>query len=186
MNKYIVNMKYLHSCVVGLYFHGGSLIENKNTSGISHLLEHLIFRRLESMKIKELYNKLNEIGFTLHGFTSEKLIGFYIQTTPERVEEATEVLLKILSVYYWTEDEIKVEKQIVMRQIDENLQYYFEEKVNRKYYKDTPFSRTIMGKKEYIERLHINKINKYKDKIFCCNNAAIIITGNFSKESECY
>ncbi|MDO5591035.1 MAG: insulinase family protein [Lachnospiraceae bacterium] len=184
MKKYIVNMAHLHSCVVGLYFHGGSLIEDKNTAGISHLLEHLIFRRLESMEMCSLYAKLNKMGCTLHGFTSEKMIGFYIQTSPEKAEAATELLLKILAEYDWTEREISLEKRVVMRQIDEHTEYFFDKKVNRKYYRNTPFAKSIMGQTEHVENLSADTINEYKNKIFCSENAAFIMTGNFTKASK--
>ena len=87
MKKYFIPMHHTHSCVAGLYFHGGNIIENTENKGISHLLEHMIFRRLDTLKMKELYRNLNRQGFNLRGFTNEKMIGFYIQTPLEKINE---------------------------------------------------------------------------------------------------
>lgn len=88
MQRYMIKMPHTHLCVIGLYFHGGSIIENKEIKGISHLLEHLIFRRLDCLPQEDLYHELNKIGFNLHDFTSDELIGFYIQTTSEKADKA--------------------------------------------------------------------------------------------------
>ena len=87
MEKYFIPMRHTHSCVAGLYFHGGNIVENRKNRGISHLLEHMVFRRLDTLKMKQLYRNLNRQGFNLRGFTNEKMIGFYIQTPPEKINE---------------------------------------------------------------------------------------------------
>lgn len=65
MKKYFIPMQHTHSCVAGLYFHGGNIVENRENRGISHLLEHMIFRRLDTLKMKELYRNLNRQRFDL-------------------------------------------------------------------------------------------------------------------------
>ena len=87
MEKYFIPMRHTHSCVARLYFHGGNIVENRKNRGISHLLEHMVFRRLDTLKMKQLYRNLNRQGFNLRGFTNEKMIGFYIQTPPEKINE---------------------------------------------------------------------------------------------------
>ena len=113
MEKYFIPVQHTHSCVAGLYFHGGNIVENRENRGISHLLEHMIFRRLDTLKMKELYRNLNRQGFNLRGFTNEKMIGFYIQTPPEKINDAADLLLKILHKYDYTEEEVEAEKRVV-------------------------------------------------------------------------
>lgn len=48
MKKYFIPMQHTHFCVAGLYFYGGNIVENRENRGISHLLEHMIFRRLDT------------------------------------------------------------------------------------------------------------------------------------------
>lgn len=180
MEKYFEKMPHMHSCVAGLYFHGGSLIESEDVRGISHFLEHLIFRNLDSMSMRELYRRLNKLGVTLHGFTNQQMIGFYAQSSPEKVDFVVEILFRILNEFHFTECNVEAEKRVVLRQIEEKTEYYFDKKVKEKYYRDTPFSGTIMGKREDVEKFNIDAVNRYKDKLFREKNAAFILTGNFS------
>ena len=184
MEKYFIPMQHTHSCVAGLYFHGGNIVENGENRGISHLLEHMIFRRLDTLKMKELYRNLNRRGFNLRGFTNEKMIGFYIQTPPEKINDAADLLLKILHKYDYTNEEVEAEKRVVLRQIDEKSVYFFDKKTNRKYYRNTPFAKLIMGRQKDVEKIDVNMVNEYKDKMFCCENAVFIMTGNFTDEVQ--
>ena len=54
MKKYFIPMQHTHSCLAGLYFHGVNIVENRENRGISHLLELMIFRRLDKQKMTEL------------------------------------------------------------------------------------------------------------------------------------
>mgnify|MGYP002237739430 CR=1 FL=1 len=74
--------------------------------------------------MKELYRNLNRQGFDLRGFTNEKMIGFYIQTPLEKINDAADLLLKILQKYDYTEEEVEAEKRVVLRQIDEKSVYF--------------------------------------------------------------
>lgn len=182
MKKYFMDMPHTHSCVAGLYFCGGNIIEDNDVKGISHLLEHMFFRRCDSVKMRELYRELNEMGVTLHGITKEYLIGFYAQASPDNINRVINVLLRILNVFYWESQEIELEKQVVVRQINEKAESYFEMKEKEKYYRDTPFSSSIMGRGQDVERLCTDTVNRYKDMVFCCENAIFVLTGNFSEE----
>lgn len=176
-----MNMPHTHSCVAGLYFHGGNIVEDDEIRGISHLLEHMVFRRCDSVKMNELYRELNRIGVTLHGITNECFIGFYAQASPKHINEVTDMLLRILNRFYWESFEIELEKKVITRQIEEKAEYYFDMKVKEKYYRNTPFSKSIMGCGEDIEKLCPDTINRYKDLLLCCENAAFVLTGNFSE-----
>ena len=184
MKKYFIPMHHTHSCVAGLYFHGGNIVENRENRGISHLLEHMIFRRLDTLKMKQLYRNLNRQGFNLRGFTNEKMIGFYIQTPPEKINDASDLLLKILHKYDYTEEEVEAEKRVVLRQIDEKSVYFFDKKTHRKYYRNTPFAKMIMGRQKDVEKIDATMVNEYKNKLFCSENAVFIMTGNFTNEVQ--
>lgn len=58
MKRYFVQLPHLKSCAIGLYFHGGTCMEEKEHRGISHLLEHLMFRKMSEMKNVELYQRI--------------------------------------------------------------------------------------------------------------------------------
>lgn len=183
MKQYFVKLPHLKSCAVGIYFHGGICMEEKEHRGISHLLEHLMFRKMSEMNNAELYQRMNRLGTDLHGFTEQEMIGFDVYTCSENVEEIIDILLKVLDDFSWDEKEIEAEKRVVLRQIAEKSEYYFEKEDRKKYYRGTFYADLIMGD-ERIADFSSELIHKYKKKIFCEDNAALVVVGNYPNSCE--
>lgn len=183
MERYFIKLPHLKSCAIGLYFHGGTSVEEKETRGMSHLLEHLVFRKLSTLKNYELYQRLNKMGVDLHGFTEHEMIGFDAYTSPENVCDVVKILLKIFDDFHWEDIEIEAEKRVVLRQIDEKSEYYFEKEDRKKYYRGTSYAEPIMGNKG-ITDFSSEWIHEYKKKIFCEENATLIVVGNYPDSCE--
>ena len=108
----------LHSVCIGFYFKAGTLYETKKTNGISHLIEHLFFRKLADLSQIDLYNKMENIGTTLKAKTYNNFIGFDISVVPQYFHQAFDIIIKLLKPFTWEKNDIDKEKAVVLKQID--------------------------------------------------------------------
>lgn len=174
---------YLHGLEMGLYFKGGSIYETEETQGISHLLEHLCFRGLGGLNHEMLQRTLNRFGSDLDGMTTAEAIVFRLTSLPRFFDGMLELFTRFFSLTPWSLEDIAKEKQIVIRQIEQDEED-FDELVDRAW-RETPagvFPR--MGTAETIESLDPDTIWNWQRLVFQPQNACLVITGNFSTGME--
>ncbi len=172
----------LHQANIGFYFKGGPLWETKRQNGISHLLEHLFFRRLDQFSQQEIYHRVNRIGAVWKGITYSDSIDFDITVSPLYIRESVDILTLILSDFSWTESEIRQEKEVVLKQIYFKPSESFEEEARRLWFRGTPLSWPIIGEPEIVQSLTVQDIQCYKDAVFRPDNLCCVFTGNFSEK----
>ena len=175
----------LHSACIGLYFYAGVLYESRAKNGISHLLEHLFFRRLDDLSQEQLYYSMEAIGSTLRAKTYRNFVGFDIVFSPRYFQQASDIIFRILHTFQWNEDEINHEKAVVQKQISYKSTS-FGEYVDSLYFKGTKFSMPIMGTEETVKNLSAESIHSYKNKFFNSRNACCVLTGSYTNEDYQY
>ena len=82
----------VHSFTLALYIPAGPLYESSENSGMSHLLEHAIFRNINHIMGGNLYRELDKHGLTLSGATYNELVQISIQGSPRHFEKAVSIL----------------------------------------------------------------------------------------------
>ena len=175
--------KHLHSIHMGLYLKGGTLYENCQNQGISHLLEHLCFRALGGLSHDELQTVLSRIGAELDGVTYSEDIIFSLTALPRFFEQVTRLFLRFFADVPWTQEQIDAEKQVVLRQIEED-DCDFEEQIDRQYRVTAEGAFPRMGTVESISAMSAETIRQWQQAVFQPQNACLCIAGCFSEESE--
>lgn len=174
---------HLHSVMFGLYFHGGTLYENRQNQGITHLLEHLCFRGLDGMDSLAINSLMDRMGTELDGATYPEGMVFRLRTHPRFFDTALDFFTRFFSDTPWTEAQIAKEKQVVLRQI-EQAEDDFEETVSRRFRKTAAGAYPLMGTAASIEAMSAATIRRWQRMVFQPQNAILCITGNFSSAME--
>ncbi len=170
---------YLHGVEMGLYLRAGTIYETEETQGISHLLEHLCFRGLGDLNHETLQRTLNRFGADMEGMTTAEAIVFRLTSLPRYFDGMLELFTKFFAPNFWSPEDIALEKEIVLRQI-EQAEEDFDELVDRAW-RETPagvFPR--MGSAEAIRALDNDTIWNWQRLVFQPQNACLVLTGNFS------
>ena len=174
---------HLHGLEFGLYLKGGPLYETEDSQGVSHLLEHLCFRRLGELGHDELQQQLNLMGAELDGMTTAEAIVFRLTTLPRNFDTALDLFLQYFALIPWSSDEIAKEKQIILRQIEQE-EADFEDAVDQAW-RETPSGvYPRMGSAEAISAMDEFTIHNWQRLVFQPQNACLVITGNFSEGME--
>ena len=174
---------HLHGVEFGLYLKGGPVYETEESQGVSHLLEHLCFRGLGGLDHDELQRTLNRFGAEMDGMTAAEAIVFRMTVLPRFFDGALELFTRFFARTPWTAEQIAREKQVVLRQIEQE-EDDFDAAVDAAW-RETPtgaFPR--MGTAESISGMDEFTIFNWQQLIFQPQNACLVLTGNFSEGME--
>lgn len=164
-----------------LDFGYGSAFEEITENGITHLLEHMMFRRNNGMNQGDFYEKIETIGTGLRGVTNYYNVIFEETTTSEMFAELVDIMAGFFNENGWTEEDLGLEKAVVNRQIAmtyRNNHYLTMEA----FWNDEKISKPIIGKTEKIAEITLIDLKNHKEKVLNPNHTEVILTGNFTEK----
>ena len=169
-----------HSVTVDLFVRSGVAYETSDKLGITHLLEHLIFRELQGFSQRELYFFMESLGTTLKAVTYRDFLRFYLKVLPENAVNAMRIFKSILQTHSWSSDAFNAEKAVVKRQVIEDTVYNIDYLSRRLVFGENTFSDMIMGSEETVDLISVNDVAAFKERCFNSNNMVLCIAGNIS------
>ena len=181
MKAYYIRMPNTHSVVISVFVRAGLRYESPEHFGVSHLIEHLLFRRLNDLEQRQLYYELECMGTTLRATTYVDFIRFYAEVLPQFAEKTFQIMEKIFHSGNWTAEDIRKEKNVVLNQIN-GKSLSFSDHSKQLYWAHSHLGSTIMGTSGKINRISRATIVRYYEKYFRPQNCAIVVSGNFNHE----
>ena len=136
--------RHTHSFCLSLYVRAGALYESDSENGITHFLEHVLFRNINYRMNGDLYRRLDQLGLYFNGATYKEFIQLYVVGAPQHFEEAAEILLRAFDPLTLPSEEVRTEQQRVKAEIREaedfkSLDYF----AGALCWKNTPLKNTI-------------------------------------------
>ena len=174
---------HLHGIEFGLYLKGGPVYETEDSQGVSHLLEHLCFRGLGGLDHDELQRTLNRFGAEMDGMTAAEAIVFRMTVLPRFFDGALDLFTRFFARTPWTAEQIAREKQVVLRQIEQE-EDDFDAAVDAAWCETPTGAFPRMGTAESIADMDEFTIFNWQQLIFQPQNACLVLTGNFSEGME--
>ena len=172
---------YVHSAVVGIWVKAGSRNENDKNHGISHLIEHLLFKGTEKRTAKQIAQELETVGGSINAFTTKEYTCYYAKVLDEHIDLAVDILADMFFNSLFDEQEIAKEKNVIIEEIkmyedspDELIHDLFAQTVLRNH----PLGRTIIGTKESVNSITLSDILSYMNENYTPNNTVIAAAGN--------
>lgn len=176
---------YLKSISLGIWVKAGSIIETKENSGVSHFIEHMLFKGTKNRSSKELAREIDNLGGILNAFTSKECTCFYVKLLDEHIDIGIDVLSDMILNSRFDELDIKKEKSVIL----EELKMYEDSPDDLVYdllleniYKDHSLGMNILGDRQSLKNLKRESILDYYNEYYVPNNSIISICGNFKFE----
>ncbi len=177
-------MQGVHSVSLGIWVKVGSRHEPQNLSGISHFLEHTLFKGTHNRTYKEIAIEIDSLGGELNAFTSKELTSFYIRMPDAFVFEGLDVLMDLFLNPSFPEEEIEKEKLVVLEEIksaedtpDDLVHDLYSETV----WQDNGLGRRILGSPETVLSFDKNNLTQYKNSFYTPPNLVISCAGDFDE-----
>ncbi|MBM3228464.1 insulinase family protein [Candidatus Pacearchaeota archaeon] len=170
-NKPVISMAFAVRC--------GGINESLSDKGISHFIEHLLYKGTKKRSAKKIAEEIEKNGGYLNGFTDESLTAYYCKIPSKHFELAFDVLSDMVKNPLFDEEEIKKEKQVIFEEIkmyQDNPMRYVLQEIHRFLYKQ-PFGEPLIGTEKTLTSITRDKILKRFQKIYCPNNMILCIVG---------
>ncbi|MBE7086942.1 MAG: insulinase family protein [Clostridiales bacterium] len=180
--RLIINkMDNLMSVSAGILVKTGSANESQEENGISHFIEHVLFKGTSKRTAFEISDHIDRIGAQINAFTSKELTCYYTKSTTEHLSESLDVLSDIFFNSVFDKAELEKEKGVVIEEINmcnDTPEDLCLDLLAECYYGKEGLGRTILGPAKNIRRFNVNDINAYMDKYYTADNVVISIAGN--------
>ena len=181
-----VPMKDNPSVTVMVLVEAGSKYENKNNNGVSHFLEHMVFKGTENRPItSQISYELDGLGAQHNAFTSLEVTGYWAKIQKKYMENAFDIISDMYLNPIFPDTEIDKEKGVILGEInlDEDMPM---RNVGRIFmnllYGDQPAGMSILGEKENIKLFTRNDFVKYRKKHYVPQSTTIVVSGSFDYE----
>jgi predicted Zn-dependent peptidase len=177
-----------HSMAVGFYVNTGSRDEAPKLNGVSHFLEHMMFKGSQKYSWEDVNRIFDEIGANYNAYTSQENTAYYANVLPEFAERAIEHLSHLLRPAIRTGD-FDTEKKVIL----EEIAMYLDDPGHRVYeslmathFGKHPLSMSVLGSAESIKRLKRDEMAAYFARRYGPGNTALAATGkvDFAKVVE--
>ena len=170
---------------IGYVIKNGSYNENENQTGLSHLIEHMMFKGTINRTVNQVNKDIENVGGYLNACTSFTFTKYYATVPSKHWRIATDVMSDIVFNHTFPEDGFKSEKEVVKEEIsmyEDNPQSFVVDKIYEEIFENYKNRQTISGKKEDIDRYTIDDLNDMIDTNYCFNNITVLATGNINHE----
>jgi len=168
-----------HSFAAGLFVKTGSRDEDGNVNGVSHFLEHMMFKGSEKYGWEDVNRIFDELGARYNAFTSQEMTAYYANVLPEFTERTIEHLSHLLRPAIRNED-FTTEKKVILEEIamyldDPGHRVY--EKLMEVHFGNHPLSMSILGSADSIQKLERDQMAGYFTRRYGPGNMVLAVTG---------
>ena len=146
-------MQHIRSASIGVWLQTGSRDEDAERNGISHFLEHMVFKGTKHRTAEEIARQVDSIGGNMDAFTAKECICFNVKVLDEHVPIALDILSDLVLNPVFDAADIARERGVIMEEIkmdEDNPDYLVHEIFTQNFWKDHPLGKPILGTKETV------------------------------------
>jgi predicted Zn-dependent peptidase len=169
------------SVALGFFVRTGSRDETADVAGVSHFLEHMVFKGTERRSALQVNHDFDRIGAHSNAYTSEENTLFYAAFLPEYLPDAVDILSDILRPSLRTDD-FDTEKQVIIEEIgmyDDMPMWSAYDQARRLYFADHPLGNSVLGSKESVGGLTATQMREYFNRRYVAPNITVSAAGQF-------
>lgn len=174
------------SVAIGIWVNAGGRHEKARVSGISHFLEHLLFKGTKNRSSRAIKEMVEGTGGVLNAFTDEEFTCVLAKVRPIRLESTVEVLTDMVLHPALEPKEMEKERQVVMeeiRMVQDLPMQFVHDLLNTLLWPNHPLGRILSGTEESVKRIHRSDVWTYHQKYYVPQNIVIAACGKLSHRS---
>ena len=175
------------SAAVGFFVKTGSRDETAEINGVSHFLEHMLFKGTEKLTALDVNAAFDRTGAQFNAFTSEENTVYYAAVLPEYLNEVADIWCQLMRPSLRDED-FDMEKNVILEEIAmyEDMPHFdVMDRARSLHFKDHPCGNSVLGTNESIKALTSAQMREYFENRYSPENITVICCGNFDWDSFC-
>ncbi len=169
----------VHSSSVGFFVKTGSRDETAELAGVSHFLEHMVFKGTPTRTADEVNRAFDAMGADNNAYTSKEHTAYWAAVLPEFLEPTVELLADIMRPSLREED-FETEKEVIIEEIkmyEDQPPYGADERCEEIHFGPHPLSKNVLGTVETVRRLPVAAMKAYFEQSYSPSNIALVASG---------
>jgi predicted Zn-dependent peptidase len=178
-------MPHVRSVSVGVWIGSGSRRETAEQNGLSHFIEHMLFKGTTRRTAEDIARSVDSIGGNLDAFTAKELVCFNTKVLDEHLSLAFDVLSDLVLHPLFREEDIEKEKGVILEEIKmeaDSPDYLVHEIFSSNFWKDHPLGKPILGTRETVKRFDRAMIHGFYSAVYAPANMIVTAAGNLTHD----
>jgi predicted Zn-dependent peptidase len=176
-------MGHVRSVSLGVWIRTGSRRETSEENGISHFIEHMLFKGTKNRSAEDIARSVDSIGGGLDAFTAKEMVSYNTKVLDEHLPIAFDVLADMVRNPLFREEDIEKEKGVILEELKmevDNPEYLLHDIFSSNFWKDHPLGKPIIGSKDTIRAFDRGMIDSYFHRYYSPSNILITAAGNLN------
>ncbi|HVI06673.1 MAG TPA: pitrilysin family protein [Candidatus Binatia bacterium] len=178
-------MEHIRSASIGIWLETGSRDEAPQINGISHFIEHMVFKGTKHRTAEEIARQVDSIGGNMDAFTSKETICFNVKVLDEHIPVALEILCDLVLYPNFNEQDIARERGVILEEIkmdEDNPDYLVHEIFTQNFWKDHPLGKPILGTKDTVKKFERGTVLDTYNHRFAPGNIIVAAAGHLDHD----
>ena len=174
---------HVRSAAIGVWIGNGSRFESAEQNGISHFIEHMIFKGTEKRTARHIASMMDAMGGQSNAFTTKDCTCYYMKVLDTHLHTAAELLADMFLCSSFADEDIELERGVVLEEIDmyeDTPEDVATEKLFEACYEGTALGRPILGTEETLARMDSKALHDYVRKNYHPEDTVVALSGSFS------
>ncbi|ACM21048.1 zinc-dependent peptidase, M16 family [Geotalea daltonii FRC-32] len=171
----------LSSVSIGIWVANGSRHERRESNGVAHFIEHLLFKGTTNRTALDIAREIDSVGGILNAFTSREYVCYYAKVLDRFLPKAVDILADIFTNSIFDPEEIEKERKVILQEInmvEDNPEDLVHDLFHQKFWKHHPLGMSILGDQQSVSGLTREKIIGFKDRMYRAEDIIIAAAGN--------
>lgn len=176
---------YVKSVSIGIWVGAGSKIEDEHNNGISHFIEHMMFKGTQNRTARQIAECIDDIGGQINAFTSREATCYYAKTLSSHAGISLNLLADMFFNSLFDEEDIAVEKKVVMEEInmyEDTPEELVHDLLMSTIWANTSIGYPILGTAKTLEDIDSEAIREYMKFAYTPQNSVISVVGDFDRD----
>ena len=180
------SMPHVRSVSMGAWIGSGSRDEALEVNGVSHFVEHMVFKGTTSRSAQQIAREVDTIGGNLDAFTGKEMVCFNIKVLDENVAPALDVLSDLVLHPTFTPEELAREQGVILEEIkmdEDNPDYLVHEIFTQNFWKGDALGRPILGTEKTVSSFNQQVVFDFYNSRFTPRNMVFSAAGNLEHDA---
>lgn len=179
---------HVQSAAIGIWVKTGAVNEPAKHAGISHYIEHMMFKGTETRSARDIAADIDKIGGQMNAFTGKEATCYYVKVLKDNFEKGAEVLLDMLINSVFDRTEMDKERLVICEEIkmtEDQPDDLAHDAVSEMVFKGNPLGNSIIGTPTTLNRITRNVLTGYKEAQYTRDSIVVAVAGNIDFDAVC-
>ncbi|MCX5798660.1 MAG: pitrilysin family protein [Proteobacteria bacterium] len=180
------SIPYFSTISIGIWWTTGGRFENETNNGISHFIEHMLFKGTSRRTAYDIAREVDAIGGTINAFTGKEYTCLYARVLKKDADIALDILSDMYKHSLFKDGDVEREKDVIaqeIKMIEDSPEEYIYDMFNASYFKGHSLGMPILGKQQNVEKFTREMLMEHFQKYYSPHNIIITATGRINHEN---